>query len=519
MRNRKYSLGIELSTQSGKAVVLDIDSGKIACTVNIDYDSRFPEYETRGGVLTGTSSDVRHTDLFMLVEALDALFTDLAGQADLSNIHAVKIDAMQHCMVCVNKRFVPRLGRLDPRAGLKEQLQGVFSRLTVPIWEDRSTRAEAEALSGNLDVRTMTGNNAEMRFPAAQIMKWAIQKPEEYRQTTGIYLLSSFLTSLLAGKLAPVDTGDGYGTNLNTVDIHHPDWNSEIAAFVEQYISAPDTLLPKLGTMTHYDDIAGSISPYFSRRYGIPAKAAVLVGTGDNPATLLGCGGQAVISLGSSYTVNGVIEDTDTLPKGYYNLFGYVPGTTMALTCFTNGGKLHDNFLQTYLTGGKKPSGADWKRYQSMFGNLLLSDNELLMLPYLLAETVPPHKAGIERWRFDERDAAVNIRALYVSQALLLKKYSSHLSVPSKLCVVGGQSRDKVFRQLIADAFNASTYTIHNAGSAAPLGCAISGARYILDCTYEEAAQKYVTGKKNSLLKPIAHNVEIINHLLHICAF
>ncbi len=60
--------------------------------------------------------------------------------------------------------------------------------------------------------------------------------------------------------------------------------------------------------MVHYDTVLGPIAPYFVRRYGMNPGAVVLAGTGDNPATLLGCGGQAVVSLGSSYTVNGQMK-------------------------------------------------------------------------------------------------------------------------------------------------------------------------------------------------------------------
>lgn len=50
-------------------------------------------------------------------------------------------------------------------------------------------------------------------------MKWAKENPSEYKETAHIFLLSSFITSVLAGKIAPVDTGDGWGTNLNSINI------------------------------------------------------------------------------------------------------------------------------------------------------------------------------------------------------------------------------------------------------------------------------------------------------------
>lgn len=516
---KNTALGIELSTQSAKAVVLDVESGEISHTAKLDFDERFPSYGTDGGVLPHEDSHVRQADPRMLVEALDTLIADLAGSGlDMAAIGAVKLDAMQHCTVYVNRTFDAQLTSMQEAPNLLNHFKDTFSRNRAPIWEDRSTQAEAEFLTEALaeagGIRNLTGNNAELRFPGPQIMKWAKAEPAAYDETARIFLLSAFLTSLLAGTPAPVDTGDGYGSNLNMLDIHHPAWSPEAVAAAEQYFGKPDTLAKKLGRMDHYDAPVGSVGGYWIKRFGFSPDCTVLAGTGDNPATLLGCGGQAVVSLGSSYTVNGVMQDPHTLPDGFYNVFGYTPGTAMALTCFTNGAKLHDAFMEKYVTNGKEPEHEDWIRYQQMFGEPRLSPEEPLMLPYELDESVPPHSAGIKREGFDDSEASVNIRALHVSQVAALKKYSGHLAVPKRLCVVGGGSKNPVMRQLIADAFGAETCVIDHADSAAPLGCAVSAVRYMLDASYEEAAERYVHVDANSILAPNKVNTTIFDTLI-----
>jgi xylulokinase len=192
-----------------------------------------------------------------------------------------------------------------------------ITRKTSPIWEDRSPVKEAAYLARVLEeydsIEALTGNRAELRFPAAQVLKWASQAPHEYYRTAHIFLSSAFLTSILAGKIVAVDTGDGWGTNLNTLDIEHPGWSNVVLKVVDGYLDTPKTglsLWDKLGEMAHFDTPVGKISPYFAKKYGINPDALVLAGTGDNPATLLGCGGRTVISLGSSYTINGVMQPT-----------------------------------------------------------------------------------------------------------------------------------------------------------------------------------------------------------------
>ena len=268
--------------------------------------------------------------------------------------------------------------------------------------------------------------------------------------------------------------------------------------------------------MVHYDTVLGPIAPYFVGRYGIDPGAVVLAGTGDNPATLLGCGGQAVVSLGSSYTVNGQMRRIVPSPSGEYNVFGYTPGNAMALTVVTNGAKVHEFFLEKYVL--KEASGnasADrWDAYVSAAGEAILREDERLMLPYLREESVPLRSAGILRDGFDDQDARVNIRSLHVSQALSLKLHSGHLSRMEALCVVGGAGKNRFLRQLIADVFDSNTYNIRHASFAAALGCAISGARAILNLSYEEAASRFVQIDGASSARPLEANRNPVRKLL-----
>ncbi|MDM7999989.1 MAG: FGGY family carbohydrate kinase, partial [Dehalococcoidia bacterium] len=396
-------------------------------------------------------------------------------------------------------------------------------RRTSPIWEDRSPAKEAEYLTKELEkhgsILSLTGNRAELRFPAAQILKWARESPDEYARTARILVLSAFLTSVLAGKVAPVDTGDGWGTNLNSLDIHHPGWNEAVLNVADEYLGGwgvRSSLRDKLGEMVHYDTVLGPVAPYFVRRYGVNPRAVVLAGTGDNPATLLGCGGQAVVSLGSSYTVNGQMRVIVPSASGEYNVFGYTPGSAMALTVFTNGAKVHESFLDKYVPKGRQGTDADscWEAYVSAAGEAVLREDEPLMLPYLRDESVPLRPAGIVRDGFDDQDARVNIRSLHISQVLSLKVHSGHLGRTDALCVVGGAGKNRFLRQLIADVFDSNTYNIRHAAFAAALGCAISGARAILNISYEEAAGRFVQIDRASSTRPIETNRSTVRKLL-----
>ena len=262
--------------------------------------------------------------------------------------------------------------------------------------------------------------------------------------------------------------------------------------------------------------VAGIISPYFSLKYGLSPDTQILTGTGDNPATLLGCGGNIVVSLGSSYTVNGVMEKITPSKDGEFNIFGYTKGKAMALSVITNGAKVHDHFIKRYLlkSEDKSPVDSDWKEYVNMAGPALLSSNEKLLLPYLFDESVPLRKKGIIRENFNQDNPEENIRALILSQVLSLKLHSNHLGEVKELCVVGGGAKNSLMMQWIADAFNAETYTIENPAVAAPLGCAISAAVKTLNISYEEASKRYVRKDTSSIKRPIPENVKIMKGLI-----
>ena len=95
-----------------------------------------------------------------------------------------------------------------------------------------------------------------------------------------------------------------------------------------------------------------------------------------------------------------------------------------------------------------------------------------------------------------------------------MKLHSGHLSRTDALCVVGGAGKNRFLRQMIADIFDSKTYNIQHAGFAAALGCAISGARRILNISYDEAADRFVQVEQASSMRPAPENQQTILKLL-----
>jgi sugar (pentulose or hexulose) kinase len=66
-------LGLDSSTQSLSALVIDTDSGKVILDESIEFGSALPEYASPNGFLEHRDPRVKHSNPLMWVDALDRL--------------------------------------------------------------------------------------------------------------------------------------------------------------------------------------------------------------------------------------------------------------------------------------------------------------------------------------------------------------------------------------------------------------------------------------------------------------
>ena len=163
----------------------------------------------------------------MWAEALDVLIGQLAASGlDLGRLAAVSGSAQQHGSVYFNAEASSALRALDPTRSLPVQIAPLLSRSDAPIWMDSSTSIECreitDAAGGQDALARRTGSRAFERFTGPQIRKFSKQDPAGYAATDRVHLVSSFLASLLTGRHAPLDPGDGSGMNL--MDLAACEW-------------------------------------------------------------------------------------------------------------------------------------------------------------------------------------------------------------------------------------------------------------------------------------------------------
>ena len=463
-------LGLDSSTQSLSAVIIDPANGQIAASCSVNFGMDLPDYGASSGFIPGGKNGEVHADPRMWLDALDLLFKRLSEAVDLSRIEFIAGSGQQHGSVYVREGFDEAAMNLDPSQSLVEQLGKELSRESSPIWMDTSTGDECveitSALGGAAEVCARSGSIAVERFTGPQIRKFSKTDPAGYAATARIHLVSSFIASVLAGKPMPIDFGDGSGMNL--LNLAELDWDSKLLAATAPGLGAK--LLPPASCLTPQ----GTVSAYFSTKYGISSSCRVCPFTGDNPASLVGMGattpGQVVISLGTSDTFFAAMAEPKTDPQGFGHVFGNPAGGFMSLICFRNG-SLAREALRDEL-------GADWSAFEKeALAATVDSAGKNLTLPFYGAEITPRHDFEIPVTHFsDEPTPALRIRSLLEGQFLNMKLHSEWMGVATeRIRLTGGASKNDGIAQLVADVFQAPVERLDVANSAA-LGAALIAA-------------------------------------------
>ena len=462
-------IGFDSSTQSLTATVIDAGGSaqrRVIAEDVVVFDEALPAFGTTRGVHTSADGRTVTAPPGMWVAALDALLGRLRDAGvDLASVRAVSGSAQQHGSVYLNAGAADALAHLDPARPLAAQLEGVFARPGAPVWLDCSTSGECSeltaAMGGASALADLTGSRAYERFTAAQIRKFAVSEPQRYAATARIHLVSSFMASVLCGADAPIDPGDASGTNL--MDLAASEWSLRAVE-----ATAPD-LLRRLPRIRESWTIAGSIAPYFRRRFGF-GDAKVVTWSGDNPCALIGLGlveaGHLGVSLGTSDTVFAATPRPNPDPSGSGHVFASPAGGFMALTCFANGSLARERVRDAY--------GLDWSGFSEMLRSTPPGNGGALMVPWFVPEITPTVAArGPVRQDLDPADAARNVRAVVEGQAMAMRLHSQWFA-PSVTTIraTGGAAANPDILQILADVFDAEVVQIAPP-NAASLGAAL----------------------------------------------
>lgn len=494
-----YALGIDVSTQSCSALVVDTQTGDFVAEASINYGERLPQYGALSGFIPDGGDGEVHSDPCMWLDALELLLADLKAKCDLSKVAAISGAGQQHGSVYLNERWLPLIGALHPAKSLSRQIKPCLSRLTSPIWMDGSTGAQcreiAQSVGGDSVVCQKSGSIAIERFTGPQIRRFHKLNPDAYAETVRIHLVSSFICSVLCGADTPVDTGDGAGMNL--LNINTWEWDDELLG-----ATAPD-LLERLPRVVPGTTRVGEIAQYFVDKFGFAAGTPVTVFTGDNPSSLVGMGasqpGKVVVSLGTSDTFFAAMPKVVSDPEGFGHALGNPMGGSMSLQCFINGSLAREAV--------KNQHGFSWQTFTQALRDRPPGNGGQLMLPFFRPEISPrihlstPVLKGSPAFE-SGKDPTALVRACVEGQFLNMKLRSAWMNLnPEMIFLTGGASQNEAIAQIVADIFQSQVQRLAITSSVA-LGSAMRAAQNALGLNLSALEAQFCHPEADSMIEP-----------------
>ncbi|MEU3486919.1 xylulokinase [Streptomyces massasporeus] len=288
-------VGVDSSTQSTKALVVDASTGRVVASGQAPH--------------TVSSGAGRETDPRQWWDALCEALRQCGEAAH--EAAAVSVGGQQHGLVTLD--------------GLGEPVRPAL------LWNDVRSAPQARRLTEELGGAKFWAERTGS-VPAASftVTKWAWlaeHEPEAVRATKAVRLPHDYLTERLTGQ-GTTDRGDVSGTGW---------WASGTEAYDEEilaHVGLDPALLPHV---VRPGEVAGTVRD----GHDLPFSRGTLVapGTGDNAAAALGLGvrpGVPVMSLGTSGTVYAVSRHRPADPSGTVAGFADARGDWLPLACTLN---------------------------------------------------------------------------------------------------------------------------------------------------------------------------------------
>lgn len=438
---RTLVIGIDSGTQSTKALVLD--AGK-QCVVGLAAVG----YDLLPGLPPGAKEQRPATWRAATAKAITAALKVARAQA--AEVQAIGVSGQQH-------GFVP----LDS--------DGEVIR-PAKLWCDTSTADECEAITSALGGPEATiaalGNAVLPGFTASKILWLKRHEPQNFARLAKVLLPHDYLNHWLTGR-AVMEYGDASGTAL--LDVRTRRWCEKALEAID-----PD-LVSKLPPLQPSDRPAGTLQASAAEALGLNPGVLVSAGGGDNMMGAIGTGntqpGVITASFGTSGTIYACASKPVVDPQGEVAAFCDSTNRWLPLLCTMNvtvaTEMVRNDFGMTHEAFEKTAAGAP------------AGSDGLLLLPYLEGERTPnvPSGTGVFFGVAPRTFTAPHFARAAMEGVTLGMNYGlrrlAQLGVrPAQIRATGGGANSRLWRQIMADIFNAEVVTL-KVGEGAAYGAAL----------------------------------------------
>jgi len=439
-KNSLYAIGIDSGTQGTKALIVEVDSGRVIGR------GRAPH-----AMIAGLPAGASEQDPATWVRAMDKAVAAALKEAriDPARVVSLGVSGQQH-------GFVPLDAKGEPLRPAK-------------LWNDTSTASETDeivaALGGRSAFIDRLGIALAVGFTASKILWLKKNEPKRFEKLATVLLPHNYLNFHLTGR-AHMEYGDASGTGL--MDIRRLRWDEAAAAAIDA------SLLAKLPPLGHPRQAVGPARKSWALRFGLK-EVLVASGGGDNMMGAVGSGnvrpGVSTLSLGTSGTVYSHFDRPFVDPEGEIAAFCDSTGGWLPLLCTMN--------VTNTTEIVKSLFGLDNASLERLGRRAEAGAGGLLFLPFVDGERVPvlPFGSavlfGLDRKTFD---AAHIVRAVMEGTVLNLGYGFARMKGlglnPTEIRATGGGAQSRLWLQIVADIFGTPVVTLKEAEAAA-LGAAL----------------------------------------------
>jgi len=426
---RQLLIGVDSGTQSTKALVVDARDGKVLGAASQAYDL-IPNLPP------GAKEQHPHTWRDATAAAIRSALRQ--AKAVAADVAAIGVSGQQH-------GFVP----LD-KAG--EVIR------PAKLWCDTSTTAECagitEKLGGAKKTIKALGNAVLPGFTAPKILWLKNHEPKNFAKLATILLPHDYLNFWLTGERV-MEYGDASGTAL--LNVRSRRWAKSVLDAIDPELAG------KLPRLISSEEPAGRLRADTAHALGLNPGVLVSAGGGDNMMGAIGTGntrpGLVTASFGTSGTIYACADKPVVDPAGEIAAFCDSTNRWLPLLCTMN--------VTVATEMMRLDFGYTHEQFENKAAKVPPGSDGLLLLPYLEGERTPnvPDGSGVMIGINPKTFRASHYCRAAMEGVTLGMNYGlrrlAELGVKAKqIRATGGGAKSKLWRQIMADVFNAEVVTL-----------------------------------------------------------